>query len=115
MGAADLVAKATRRTPSKVNPRTMQTLCRFLSQFLHSGQQHLLQELVDFHAAKVNPRRLVMAPAFFETLTNEKALEDAPLLRYYLCLSTIRRRSVLTRHPDPRKQISLITRPSRAS
>ena len=53
---SDLVAKSMRRTPAKVTNWTMSTLCKFFAQFLESGDQSLLQEVQDFHAARVNPK-----------------------------------------------------------
>ena len=64
---ADLTAKAARRLPVKVMNRTMQILCKYFSQFLAAGHQHLLEELVDFHSAKVNARRLVVPISLFRT------------------------------------------------
>ena len=61
---ADLVAKAMRRTPAKVSNWTMSTLCKFFVQFLESGDQQLLQEAQDFHAARVNPRALSVPFSF---------------------------------------------------
>ena len=55
---SDLVAKSVRRTPAKVSNWTMSTLCKFFVQFLESGDQSLLQEVQDFHAARVNPKCL---------------------------------------------------------
>ena len=63
---SDLVAKTARRIPAKISPVTLRTLGKFFSQFLTSGDQHLIQELVDFHSVKVNPRNLVVPAVFFE-------------------------------------------------
>ena len=57
---AELAAKAGRRLPAKVSPKTMSVFCKYFSQFLAAGHQHLLQELVDFHAANVNAKKLVV-------------------------------------------------------
>ena len=83
----DLVAKAMRRTPAKVSFQTMSTLCKFFTHFLTSGDQHLIQELVDLHAVKVNPGNLVISTQFFNTLVSEENLKDAPHLRFYLLLA----------------------------
>ena len=64
----DLVARATRRTPAKVSDKIMAILCKFFNQFLSRGTLHLFKELVDFHAAKVNPRHWVSPVVFFLAL-----------------------------------------------
>ena len=84
---SDLVAKALRRTPTNVRLANMTTLCKFWSQTLQSGHPGLIQELVDFHAARVNPRNLVISPHFFDYLQKEEGLARAPLLKHYLILT----------------------------
>ena len=83
----DLIARASKRNPAKISPRILQTLAKFFTQFLGSGDQHLVNELIDYHSHKVNPRELVVNNAFFEALTNEEALRGASLLRHYLLLT----------------------------
>ena len=61
---ADLAAKAGRRMTAKIAPKTMNALCKFFSQFIAAGHQHLLQELLDFHAMTVNPKELVVPLTF---------------------------------------------------
>ena len=84
---SDLVAKSMRRTPAKISVWTMSTLCKFFVQFLESGDQSVLQELQDFHAARVNPKSLSVPFSFFHSLTTEQNLSNAPYLRFYLLLS----------------------------
>ena len=84
---ADLVAKSARRNPAKISATVLTTLCKFFSQFLASGDQHLIQELVDFHSVKVNPVALVVSNSFFQTLVADECLQKAPCLRHYLLLS----------------------------
>ena len=84
---SDLVAKASRRTPARVPTQTLTSLCKFFALNLQEGSVHLIQELVDFHAAKVNPKALVVGQGFFGTLTNEDALSNKPLLRHYMLLT----------------------------
>ena len=87
MSLADLTAKAARRLPVKVMNRTMQILCKYFSQFLAAGHQHLIEELVDFHSAKVNARRLVVPISFFEHLVTDEVLQKLVHVRHYLLLS----------------------------
>ena len=84
---ADLVARVSRRTPAKVSMHTLQSLVKYFAMHLQEGTVHLIQELVDYHAAKVNPKALVVGSGFFTTLTIEEALNNKPLLRHYMLLS----------------------------
>ena len=84
---ADLVSKAARRNPAKISSVVLSTMAKFFGQFLENGYQHLIQELVDFHAMKVNPRELVVANNFFHTLVSEDALLHNPYTRHYLLLT----------------------------
>ena len=84
---ADLVSKALRRTPAKVSQTTMTILCKVFSQSLQSGHPELINELVDFHAARVNPRNLVITPNFFGLVQKEEGLARAPFLKHYLILT----------------------------
>ena len=83
----DLVAKATQRTPAKVTGSTMSWLTKFIVGFLEDDALHLVQELVDFHCAKVNPRNLVVATNFFQILASEDGLKKVPLVRHYILLT----------------------------
>ena len=78
------MAKAGRRHPAKISANTLSTLCKYFTQFLASGDQHLIQELVDFHPQGVNPRSLVVSTSLFSTLVTEEALLTLPLFRHYL-------------------------------
>ena len=44
----------------------------------------LLQELVEFHSLKVNPRDLVVSVKFMKSLIEEDNLRTAPLVKMYL-------------------------------
>ena len=44
----------------------------------------LLQEIVEFHSMKVNPRDLVLSIRFLKCLLDEEALRKAPLVMMYL-------------------------------
>ena len=68
----DLVARVARRIPTKLSPNVLTSLCKFYAQHLETGQLHLVQELMDFHAARVNPRNLVVPYHFFHTLVAEE-------------------------------------------
>ena len=61
------MAKAARRNPAKINSVVLSTMAKFFVQFLEGGYQHLIQELVDFHAMKVNPREVVVTNTFLQT------------------------------------------------
>ena len=85
---ADLTDKAARRLPVKVMNRTRQILCKYCSQFLAAGHQHLIEELVDFHLAKVNARRLVVPISFlFENLVTDEVQQKLVHVRHDLLLS----------------------------
>ena len=83
----DLVAKASKRNPAKISPSVLNTMAKFFVQFLQSGDQHLLTELVDFHSMKVNPRDLVVSNNFFQILVSEGGLLKTPYVRHYLLLT----------------------------
>ncbi len=83
----ELAALAGRRIPARITGYVMQTLVKYYTQFLSGGDQHLVDELVDFHSTMVNPRELTVSNAFFVTLSSDKALSQAPYLRHYLLLT----------------------------
>ena len=83
----DLQAKAARRNPTKISPTILGTLAKYFVQFLNTGHQYLIQELVDFHSMNVNPRELCVSNAFFQGLVSEEVLEKAPFTRHYLLLA----------------------------
>ena len=84
---SDLVARALKRNPAKMATRAMNSLAKFYTQFLGSGDQHLVAELIDWHSVKVNPRELVVNNRFFEALISEEVLVSAPHLRMQLLQS----------------------------
>ena len=83
----DLIARAQRRNPAKISSTTLAVLCKLYVGFLADGQQDLVQELVDFHAEKVNPRELVISTSFFQLLVNEEVLVKFPHFKMYLILT----------------------------
>ena len=83
----ELIAKACKRTPAKISPTAIQTLAKFFVQFLSTGDQVLVGELVDFHSMRVNPKDLVVSNAFFQALVSEEALQKAPFTRHYILLT----------------------------
>ena len=84
---SELIAKAAKRNPAKISPTVLATLSKFYVKYLESGDLHLIQELVDHHAATVNPRELVVRNAFYLFLVTEETLRKAPNLRHYLLLT----------------------------
>ena len=83
----DLIAKVGKKMPTKISVESLRILVKFYVQFINSGDQNLVEELVDFHSTHVNPRELVVSTRFFQFLTSEPALENAPFLRHYLLLT----------------------------
>eukprot|EP00972_Heterocapsa_arctica_P062367 9194349-Heterocapsa_arctica.AAC.1 len=55
----DLVHKVSKRTPAKIGITVLTNLSKYYVQFLESGDHYLVNELVDFHSAVVNPRELI--------------------------------------------------------
>ena len=49
---ADLLSRADRRSPAKLDGATLMTLCKFYCGFLNEDVPHLVEELVDFHATE---------------------------------------------------------------
>ena len=82
----DLVAKALKRNPSKISARVIQNMAKFFVQFLQSNDQHLVNELIDFHSSSINPRELVVSNLYYEALVTTAELETTPCLRHYLLL-----------------------------
>jgi hypothetical protein len=83
----DLIAKALKRNPAKISQGTVCILAKYYVQFLDSGDQFLINELVDFHSAKINPGELVVATNYFGYLVADDVFLKAPLLRHYLLLT----------------------------
>ena len=83
----DLTAMAAKRSPSKLVGAILTTLAKYYVQFLNSGDQYLVQELVDYHARNVNPREITVSNNYFATLVAEEGLQKAPFLKHYLLLS----------------------------
>lgn len=84
---SDLIARASKRNPAKISPLVLSTLTKFYVQFLESGDAHLVKELVDFHASRVNPGELCVPNTFFQSLTSEELLLKTPYLRHFLLLT----------------------------
>ena len=82
----DLVARASKRNPAKVAVGAMMNLAKYYTQFLSSGDQYLVTELVDYHSTFVNPRDLTVPTAFFQCLVSEEHLQKCPFTRHYLLL-----------------------------
>ena len=61
----------------------------------------LIQEVVDFHAANVNPRTLVVGTGFFGMLTSQEELRSRPLLRHYLLLTQYTVENSISSHSGP--------------
>ena len=83
----DLVERAHRRHPAKISPTVMSTLVKYFVQYLGSGDHHLIQELVDYHSVKVNPRELIVSNQFFSTLVTEAPFLKTPYTKHYLLLT----------------------------
>lgn len=83
----DLCAFAEKRTPAKVGTRALEALAKFYLALLKEDARHLADELVDFHAARVNPRDLCVSSAFFLNLVSEPGFRGAPLVRHILLLT----------------------------
>ena len=80
----DLVAKAARRSLAKIQVMTMTTIAHMCVQYLEADRLHLLQEIVEFHSMKVNPRELVVSTPFLKLLLDEEHLRGAHLLKMYI-------------------------------
>ena len=83
----DIVAKVQRRLPGKIAVQMLQNLARYFCGFLHTGDQHLVGELIDWHAANVNPRDLVVSSGFFKCIVDEATFSKCPYLRFYMTLT----------------------------
>ena len=74
----DLLSAAQRRNPVKLSLKTMQVLTKVYIGFLENGVPELVQELVDFHSEKVDPKELTVSTAWVEILVSEEALLKCP-------------------------------------
>ena len=84
---ADIVAKVQRRLPGKIGQSMLQHLTRYVSGFIQTGDQHLVSELIDWHAACVNPRDLVVSAHFFKCIVDETTFAKCPYLRLYMTIT----------------------------
>ena len=87
---ADLLSRADRRSPAKLDGATLMTLCKFYCGFLNEDVPHLVEELVDFHASEVNPRELMVSTGFWAAIQKEEALRKRPLTRLALVMTQYR-------------------------
>lgn len=83
----DLVAAVARKNPAKVSPHTLTTLTKYYIGHLENETVYLVNELVDWHSANVDPGTLVVNPAFYQALVSEQELSKCPQFRHY-CLQT---------------------------
>ena len=83
----DIVAKAERRTPVKVQKHSMLSLTKYYLRHLDDGCKYLAEELIDYHCQNVNPKDLVISSQCFHTLATEAGFVNKPLVRHYLTLS----------------------------
>ena len=81
----DIVAKAERRTPVKVQRHSMLSLTKYYLKHLDDECMYLAEELIDYHCQNVNPKDLVISSQFFQTLATD--FVNKPLVRHYLTLS----------------------------
>jgi len=87
MTLADIVAKAQRRTPAKVQPHALESIAKYFVRFLENKAKDLALEICDFHACRVNPHEIMVPPSFFGTLASEENLKRAPHVRHYLLMA----------------------------
>ena len=83
----DIVAKAERRTPVKLQRSSMLSLTKYYLKHLDDECKYLAEELIDFHCQNINPKDLVVSSNFFQTLAIEAGFVSKPLVRHYLTLS----------------------------
>lgn len=81
----DIVYHALRRSPAKVSDIAIENLAKFYLLYVAENQGYLARELQEFHAARVNPRDLIVPAAFFKLLALE--FKGVPLVRHYLVLT----------------------------
>ena len=80
----DLVAKATRKNPTKIAIRLWQAMAKYYVGFLDDNAAHLVDELADYHSATVDPKDLCVSIQFVDLVASEEGLKERPYLRHYL-------------------------------
>ena len=83
----DIVARAQRRSPAKVQQSSMLSLTKYYLKHLENESKYLAEELIDFHCHMVNPKDLVISSNFFNTLAYAPGFQNYPLVRHYLTLT----------------------------
>ena len=83
----DIVARAQRKTPARVQQSCMLSLVKYYLKHLEDKSKYLAEELIDFHCHMVNPKDLVVSSNFFHTLAVEPGFQNYPLVRHYLTLT----------------------------
>ena len=81
----DIVAKAERRTPVKVQKHSMLSLTQYYLRHIDDECKYLAEELIDYHCQNVNPKDLVISSQFFQTVAND--FVNKPFVRHYLTIS----------------------------
>ena len=74
----DLVSATMRSNPAKLSTKTMQVLTKVYIGFLENGVPELVQELVDFHSDRVDPKELTVSTMWIESLVTEEPLQKCP-------------------------------------
>ena len=110
----DLIARAGRRNPSKIPPTSLVALSKFYCGFLHNGAPDLIQELVEFHAATVDPNELTVATSFFESLNKEEHLATRPFTRLALAICQYNSGSIKRSMGVGKAQVAALLEPSRS-
>ena len=97
----DIVAKAERKTPVKLQRSSMLSLTKYYLKHLGDECKYLAEELIDYHCQNVNPKDLVISSQLLQTLALEGGFKNKPLLRHYLTLTQYTKELLQGLQPTP--------------
>ena len=83
----DMSARAARKAPWKIKDRPLLCIGKYLRGFHVYTREDLAKDLGDFHAQKINAKKLTVAPALFESIVGETEFAKRPLVMHYIVIT----------------------------
>ena len=83
----DVVARAQRKNPARIQTNTWQTFASYFMGFVDNHVANLLEDLTEFHSTCVDPRELTVAVDYVNTIAKEEAFKACPHIRLHLVIA----------------------------
>ena len=85
LSLGDIVYHSLRRSPAKVSDLAVESIAKYYLLHVAENIAYLGREIQEYHAARVNPRDLIVPASFFKLLALE--FKGFPLVRHYLLVT----------------------------